>query len=447
MRPLIAAALLLLGSTAIAQSGGDAALDALLEQVPAEARAQGSTLREREQAFLARRDEQRALLRQARAQVAERQRAVDALRGQIRELGETLEERQATLKERSGDLEGVAAVLRDAATETREAFSGSLVTLQAPERLDTLTDLTRVSDVPAASELESLWLLLQQEATALAATQTLRTLAADAQGELAERELRRYGGFALRTPEGDYLRWRGGGAAPEIIARQPEPGLVERAAGSAGDGLIVDPTGGLLLGLQESRPDLRARIAQAGIIGLIILALGALGLLLGLIQLVYLVLVGGRVRRQLKDPARPRPNNPLGRVLRVGQERAGQDFESLELAADEAVMREVPRLERLQDSVRLIAAVAPLLGLLGTVTGMIETFQAITLFGTGDPKLMAGGISQALMTTVLGLVVAVPLLFLHSLIVARSRAIVQRLDQQSAGLLARIREGRAEALA
>ena len=119
MRPLIAAALLLLGSTAIAQSGGDAALDALLEQVQAEARAQGSTLREREQAFLARRDEQRALLRQARAQVAERQRAVDALRGQIRELGETLEERQATLKERSGDLEGVAAVLRDAATDRR----------------------------------------------------------------------------------------------------------------------------------------------------------------------------------------------------------------------------------------------------------------------------------------------------------------------------------------
>ena len=104
---------------------------------------------------------------------------------------------------------------------------------------------------------------------------------------------------------------------------------------------------------------------------------------------------------------------------------------------DDAITREVPVLERGQSMIKLLASVAPLLGLLGTVTGMIATFQSISLFGTGDPKLMASGISQALITTMLGLIVAIPLLFLHSLIASRSRKLVQILDEQSAGLISR----------
>lgn len=415
-------------------------LDVLLESVRAEAQQQTSQNRERESRFLSRKNEQARLLRDVKAKVAKSEREAEVLRKKIQQLGEKLAERKADLEKRSGDLQGVAATLRDAATGTLQQFSSSLVSLDDPQRLSRVTALTRVSDVPSSAELESLWLELQGEATALATVRKIRVPVGTTEGDLVPTEITRYGGFSLRNNDGDYLRWRGGGAPPEVIARQPEPKLADRVIGSAGEGLIIDPTGGMLLGLQETRPGLRERIAQAGVIGLIILGLGAIGLVLGLVQLVYLLFVGVRVGSQVRQPLQPRKDNPLGRILSLRDDYANRDFASLELAADEAVMRELPKLERLQDTVRLLAAVAPLLGLLGTVTGMIETFQAITLFGTGDPKLMAGGISQALMTTVLGLVVAVPLLFLHSIIVARSRSIVQRLDQQSAGLLATMRE-------
>lgn len=420
-----------------------APLDALLDAVKAESQTQGAQLREREQRFLDRKSEQEKLLRDVKAKVAKGEKETAELRAQIEDIGKKLEAQSAELEKRSGDLQGVAASLRDAATSTREQFSQSLVSLDRPARLETLASLTRVSEVPSSGELESLWLELQAEATDLARVQRLRVPIGTVDGSLEEQIITRFGGFALQDKDGRYLRWRGGGAPPEVIARQPEPKLAARLAGAGGDGLIVDPTGGMLLGLQESRPGLRERVAQAGVIGMIILGLGLIGLILGLLQLAYLFVVGAKVAAQMKEPHMPRASNPLGRILSLAQRYAERDFASLELAADEAVMSELPKLERLQDTVRLLAAVAPLLGLLGTVTGMIETFQAITLFGTGDPKLMAGGISQALMTTVLGLVVAVPLLFLHSLIVARGRSVVQRLDEQSAGLLARAREAEA----
>ena len=103
----------------------------------------------------------------------------------------------------------------------------------------------------------------------------------------------------------------------------------------------------------------------------------------------------------------------------------------------EAVLSKIgPLYEKNLSTIKLLAAVAPLLGLLGTVIGMIETFQAITLFGTGDPKLMADGISQALVTTMLGLITAVPLLFVHNQLDTRSREIIQIIEEQAIGKVA-----------
>lgn len=415
-------------------------LDQLLEAARADAQQQSVQMQERELRFLQRKSEQASLLRAIQSKLKQSEKEAKILREEIAALGEELSEKREKLKKSSGDLQGVASSLRDAATGAMETFASSLVSLDDPQRIERLAELTQVSDVPSAEELQALWLALQNEATELAKVRRIAVPVGLPDGEIQEVVITRYGGFALRNEDGDYLRWRGGGSAPEVIAKQPEPKLADRMVGGGHAGLIVDPTGGMLLGLQETRPSVRERVAQAGVIGLIILVLGLVGAILGLVQLAYLLLVGGRVAKQMKNPDQPQSDNPLGRILGLREQYRDREFGSLELAADEAVMREVPRLERLQDTVRLLAAVAPLLGLLGTVTGMIETFQAITLFGTGDPKLMAGGISQALMTTVLGLVVAVPLLFLHSLVVARGRAVVQRLDQQSAALLASMRE-------
>ncbi|MCP4045074.1 MAG: MotA/TolQ/ExbB proton channel family protein, partial [Gammaproteobacteria bacterium] len=130
----------------------------------------------------------------------------------------------------------------------------------------------------------------------------------------------------------------------------------------------------------------------------------------------------------------------LGRIMLAAADAPSETDDLLLLKIDEAILAEIPALERGTGLIKLLAATAPLLGLLGTVTGMIVTFQSISLFGTGDPKLMAGGISQALVTTVLGLVVAIPLLFGHNLVASLSRSLVQRLDEQSAGMLARTME-------
>jgi biopolymer transport protein ExbB len=173
------------------------------------------------------------------------------------------------------------------------------------------------------------------------------------------------------------------------------------------------------------------------LIGYIILVIGLSGLLLVLLRLIGLGRTASRIKRQLAEPGVATADNPLGRVLLAAGDTGERDIDAMELLLDEAILRETPALQRGLGLLKLLAAVAPLLGLLGTVTGMILTFQSITLFGTGDPKLMAGGISQALVTTVLGLMVAIPLLFSHTLLASRSRTLIQILDEQSAGLVAR----------
>jgi biopolymer transport protein ExbB len=127
----------------------------------------------------------------------------------------------------------------------------------------------------------------------------------------------------------------------------------------------------------------------------------------------------------------------LGRVLAAYESNQGADTETVELKLSEAALKEMPGLTKGLLFIKVVAAVAPLMGLLGTVTGMIKTFQVITLYGAGDPKMMAGGISQALMTTVLGLVVAIPMVLLHTVVSGQSRKIINILQSQSAGIVAR----------
>jgi biopolymer transport protein ExbB len=152
------------------------------------------------------------------------------------------------------------------------------------------------------------------------------------------------------------------------------------------------------------------------------------------------MIISAQVSSQKRNLQTANKGNPLGRVLHVYHSNKGIDLESLELRLGEAVLKETPKLNRFNMLLKVIAVVAPLLGLLGTVTGMIITFQAITLFGAGDPKMMAGGISQALVTTVLGLVVAIPTVLLHTLVSGRSKALVEVLEEQATGMVAEYSE-------
>ncbi len=171
-----------------------------------------------------------------------------------------------------------------------------------------------------------------------------------------------------------------------------------------------------------------------GGIGYLILGLGGFALLLVLER--FLVL--GWIRlRMLGQEKRPQANsgNPLGRLSLVAEQHTEASLEALDMHLNEAASRETTRLTRGLSTLGVVAAMAPLLGLLGTVTGMIETFQTITLFGSGDPKLMSSGISQALITTQLGLVVAVPVLLLHSFLKGRANRLIETLDRHTTLLL------------
>ena len=159
------------------------------------------------------------------------------------------------------------------------------------------------------------------------------------------------------------------------------------------------------------------------------------GILLAVYRWAMLILVERKVAAQ-RQTSTPSSDNPLGRVMIAYNEAKGADLETLQMRLDDAVLKELPKLESGLNVVKVLAAVAPLMGLLGTVIGMIVTFQAITLFGTGDPKLMAGGISQALVTTVQGLIAAIPLLLLHAFASGASRRVSQILEEQSVSLVA-----------
>ena len=229
------------------------------------------------------------------------------------------------------------------------------------------------------------------------------------------------------------------------LPRQPAGRFVSSAASleDSNSGFVpfgVDPTRGQLLALQVEIPTIQERIHQGGTTGYVILSLGAIALLLTLERLVRLGLMSAQVSRQIKDSDAP-SDNPLGRILAVYHDNKDVSADNLMLHLDEQMLKERPKINRNIAFIKIISMVATLLGLLGTVTGMIITFQAITLFGTGDPKTMAGGISQALMTTVLGLVVAIPTVLLHSIVHSRAQSILHVLEEQSAGMIAEHVEG------
>ena len=438
--------LLLCGSgaaPAVAEEGGIENLDQLLQSVKEQQRAQRELNREREQAFLADKRRQAQLLDQARADFERQQRESQPLVAVTDANAEAIKRLERELDQVVEDMGDLSSTFREFAGDFAAVLQESMLSAQFPERTAELQELANTSEQVTIEEIQSLWLRVQEEMTEAGKITRFPAQVIDTAGASSEREVLRAGIFSAWA-DGDYLRYVPETGELLALSRQP-PGRFRAAAagfGTSGEPevLAVDPTRGSLLGMLSYTPDLRERIAQGGTIGVIIIGLGALGLLLTFWRLIYLFLVAGRIQRQLRQVDNPRANNPLGRVLMAVSNISLDDEDLLLLKLDEAVLAEMPALERGNGLIKLFAAISPLLGLLGTVTGMILTFQAISLFGTGDPKLMAGGISQALVTTVLGLVVAIPLLFSHSVIAYMSRAMIQRLDEQCAGVLARVAE-------
>jgi biopolymer transport protein ExbB len=441
MRKLIlAASALALVLGAVPAQAADT-LDQLLQQVR-QSRAQLSAENQaREQRFQQSRNEQQALLRQAQQELAAEERRSDQLTSQFNSNEQSLSELSETLRLQLGNFGELFGVVRQVSGDTVGLIRSSLVTAQDPGRESIAESLAQVRGVPSMEELNELRTLLMEEMVRSGNVARFDATITRPDGTSAQESLVRIGVFNLVS--GDrFLNYLPDTNTILELARQPQRRYramasdLYNAAPNTTVAAAVDPGRGSLLALLIQEPSLGERIAQGGLVGYVIIALGIVGLLIALGRWVYLGAIGTKIRGQLKAEE-PNAGNPLGRILSVYRDNEGADTETLELKLDEAILREVPKLENWQGSIKVIAAVAPLLGLLGTVTGMIVTFQAITLFGTGDPKLMAGGISQALVTTVLGLTVAIPLVLLHSVVASRSKALIEVLEEQSAGIIAK----------
>jgi biopolymer transport protein ExbB len=454
---LIKAAAVTLGSAlslgALAQEPAAApeqqanSLDELLDFVKQGQTGEARENRAREQRFQAAKADQQRMLDEAIAERARQERISAELEKTFEDNELLIADKQKQLRERLGTLTELFGHLTSAAGDAASNFSSSLVSVQYPNREQFLEELiakmAAQDQLPSIEEIERVWYELQREATESGRISVFTETVSRPNGDKVDLQVVRVGTWNVISEEGKYLTYVPEKGSLEELSRQPSgpfqgwaQSLVSASGGMSPFG--VDPTGpaggGFLSALINS-PTIEERWHQGGYIGYAITAVGAVAFLIAIWRLIVLSAMSSKVSSQLKTSS-ANTNNPLGRVLKVHEDNPSMDTETLELKLEEAILKETPSIENSLTLLKIISAVAPLMGLLGTVTGMIITFQAITIFGAGDPKAMAGGISGALVTTVLGLLVAIPTVLLHTIVNGRAQRIIHILNEQSTGIIA-----------
>ena len=404
--------------------------------------------RDRERQFRNEKNKQAKLLADAKAERARLEREAARLEKQFEANEALLVVAEAQLKERLGSLNEIFGHLAGLATESRNIFEQSISSAQfGKEREEFLTKLAvkmgRGVTLASIPELERLWFELQREINATGEVVKFTTDVIALDGTVESREVVRVGVFNA-VSDGNYLTYASTRGMYEELPSQP----ARRYTSTTSDVLdaeafpvqfAVDPTGpqgGSYLASLIAMPGWGERTQQGGLVGYIILyvlGLGGLGLFGW--RLYSLIGIRSLIDSQLAASTLS-TDNPLGRVLKVAEDNPKADTETIELKMAEQILNERPPIEKLNWLIKLISIVAPLMGLFGTIIGMIITFQMITLFGTGDPKTMAEGISIALVTTWLGLAVAIPMTFMSAIVSNYSNGILETIEEQAIGMAA-----------
>ncbi len=427
-------------------------LDALLKEVRQSKYLINKDNKAREQRFRAEHSQRKKRLLQVKKEL--QQALVDSrrLKDTLQNNDQLLAEIDEQILKNSSNLGELFGVVRQISGETHAVFKNSIISIQYPERSKFLKRLSDSRTLPAINDLKRLWYEMQRQMTESGKNVQFKHMIITAQGNEEQRLITRIGEFNSLS-QNTYLQYLNKTSQLVELKRQPPQhflamiGQLETAAAAHEKGeiaLAIDPSGGTLLSLMTQIPSIEERVRQGGIIGYIILFIGLLSVLIALERYIYLSLISYKINKQRKI-AKASEKNPLGRIMHLyHQIREGDkqliSVETLSLKLDELILSETPKIEKGLVMLGLFATVTPLLGLLGTVIGMIETFQSIALFGTGDPKLMSGGISQALVTTGLGLIVAIPAILLHGFLQTKSNRLIQVLDEESAGYVAQIAE-------
>ncbi len=413
-------------------------VDALVESVRQEVLKEAEHDEQRIDRFLADQQQQQELLADAKAKLAAATQRADRLRNAYEENEQTLTEYEATLEERAGDLNDLFAIVRQTALSADNVLESSLVAAEQKERSSFLQDMGKGETTPSIDNIKRLWTTVFTEISESGKVVRFNATLIKPQGDELQQVVTRAGVFTS-VSNGAFLRYLPDSGKLVELSRQPAMRFQRMAkklqeANSGMVAMALDPSKGAILSLMVQSPDVKERIRQGGSIGYLILILGAVGLIIVIRRAFSLLFARRRMDKQAITKE-VNDNNALGRLKLIAAAKDEESMTSLGIRLDEAMAEESSYLNRGLSTVAVLAAVSPLLGLLGTVTGMIETFQSITLFGTGDPKLMSGGISQALITTQLGLSVAIPLVLFHSLLTGRANRLIERLGKYSSDLL------------
>ena len=419
----------------------------LLDLVEQDRVAESEEYSERVQEFEQNANRQTEILDITNDRIIEQEQLQDQLSDQFEANEIIIADKREILRERRGDLNELFGTLQGVAGDFLSNFQNSLISAQYPGRTEQLEEIIERAGSTIEqlniSEMERFWFFMHQELTESGRVVTYNGEVSLPNGDTANRSITRVGAVNA-VSDGEYLRYTGDIGHLQVLPRQPSPAYMNAAADlqSASSGFTrvgIDPTGGVggqVLANLINFPTVEEQVRNnSGIIGFIIIGVGIVGISIAFLRLLMLSLVSIKVRAQLKRD-KPTKNNPLGRVLLVAESNPTADTETLELKLGEAILQETPRLERMLTIIKMIATIAPLGGLLGTVTGMIQVFQQITVYGAGDPTIMAGGISQALMTTVLGITVAIPTIFMHTVVKSRADNIIHILEEQATGMIA-----------
>lgn len=384
---------------------------------------------------------QKALLRAAEDEVRRQERARNRLQKDFDNNEEILTGLESSLDKRVGDLGELFGVFRQTADDTQTMLFDSLITLEFPARRTKISKLAESDEVPTIAQMRALWTLLIEESALSGTISKFQASVVRPSGEKYDADVTRVGSFNVIT-EDRYLNYLAENDELVELPRQPA-GAVRSSAADLHDadpgqevGFFIDPSRGALLGLLVQSPSLGERVEQGKAVGYAIILLGIVGLIIVGQRLLTLTRIRSRINNQMKDLETPRPDNPLGRILISYIENKHLDLDTIKSRVEEVMFSDLAEIKKGLQLIKVFAAVAPLMGLLGTVIGMIGTFQAITLFGTGDPKLMAGGISQALVTTVLGLCAAIPLVLSHGLLSSQSTKLGKLIGEQFLSVVA-----------
>ncbi|PAR82810.1 MotA/TolQ/ExbB proton channel family protein [Vibrio cholerae] len=414
------------------------ASNSLVQQATQEKTQQQQHNQQREADFVQTAQELQAAKAELLAERNRLQKEADQLASQFSDNENTLARLEETLRLETGSLGEMFGVVRQNAKELQSELDQSVTGVEPRAHQQSIDDVVAAKTLPSMAQLRGLWQAMSEEIRASGQVQTTEIQWLNGQGETQTVPALRLGSLGLISEQG-YVKWDN--ARQQALSYQQLPSDFPTFSHirTLVDGDVVtmkvDPSRGVLLEQLALTPTLSQRLQAGGVIGNVILVLLGVGLIIALYRGAILATLRQKIKAQLKKPEQP-GNNPLGRILAVYNKEQQRSVEALELRLLEAVVDEQNHLETGLSMLKLLAALAPMLGLLGTVTGMIETFQVITQFGNGDPKVMAGGISMALVTTVEGLIAAIPLLLAHNILSAQAEAIRNILEKQGIGLVA-----------